>query len=108
MDETLAWYETPHVGAFHRLQEIGFHTDPECFGCHTTGFGYETGFMTRERSPMLSGVTCEACHGPASRDVHDLEGYGGVDESTCLGCHDAQRDPDFDSERMIPLIRHAL
>ncbi len=55
---------------------------------------------------MLSGVTCEACHGPASRDVHDRDEYGRVNASNCLGCHTAQMDPSFSFHDSFRLIRY--
>lgn len=108
-EQMSSWLTTPHVSAFQALQSIGWHVVSECFECHSTGFGYATGFRGRAVTPMLSGVTCEACHGPASRDVHDPpgeSGYGEVSEETCRRCHTNLRDPDFDFEAALPLVSH--
>lgn len=37
--------------------------DPNCIGCHVTGFGQPGGFVSVEQTPNLTGVQCEACHG---------------------------------------------
>jgi hypothetical protein len=108
-EQVESWLSTPHVSAFQALQSIGWHFETACFDCHATGFGFEAGFQSRMRTPLLSGVTCEACHGPASRDVHDPpgeSGYGAVTEETCRGCHDQEHSPDFDYESALPRVRH--
>lgn len=99
-DQTNSWYGSSHVGAHQTLSRIGWHVEPECFECHTTGFGFASGFQSHQRTPSLAGVTCEACHGPASLFVQQMrdtaEGdVANVDESTCLGCHTADHDPTF-------------
>lgn len=100
-EQTDSWYGSRHVGSRQTLSRIGWHIEPDCFECHTTGFGFATGFESHQRSPSLSGVTCEACHGPASLYVQRMRDMGegdvsDVDESVCRGCHTADRDPEFD------------
>lgn len=101
-----SWYESRHVEAFHELQEVGFHVEPECFECHTTGFGYASGFLSREATPGLANVGCEACHGPGPEVGPCPAGYGAVEESTCRACHRPDRSPDFDFETWSALIGH--
>ncbi len=48
-----------------------YSADEKCVGCHTTGYGKETGYPAdatkdAERAKLLAGVQCEACHGPGS------------------------------------------
>lgn len=45
--------------------------DAECVVCHTTGFGYQTGYNGDATKVHLLNVTCESCHGPASEHVAD-------------------------------------
>ena len=61
--------------------------DAKCLGCHTTGYGTETGYPAvvegktwtpeeEARAKMLQGTSCEACHGPGSlyapyKKLHD-------------------------------------
>ncbi len=53
-----------HVKAFDILPDAS-KADPNCLGCHVTGFGRDTGFKTVADKGLI-GVTCEACHGPGS------------------------------------------
>ncbi len=49
-----------------------YRGDPDCVGCHSTGFNHEGGYDPREPSKYLTGVGCESCHGAGSeyRLVH--------------------------------------
>lgn len=46
---------------------------PRCFGCHTTASSMGSKFDEKE---AVAGITCEACHGPAS--AHVAAGKGGL------------------------------
>jgi hypothetical protein len=74
--------------------------DANCLGCHTTGYGKPTGFVSADKTPGLAGITCEACHGPASlwatkhfakgTKLEDLRKLGLVYPGTvkdCQTCH---------------------
>jgi hypothetical protein len=37
--------------------------------CHVIGFGNRGGFTDADKTPLLKGVGCESCHGPASLHV---------------------------------------
>lgn len=121
------WKETKHAHAFDTLvhpyerTEIPRHHDPECIACHVTGwnakgyFPYETGFLSRERTPRMEHVGCESCHGPGAEHVKvesgDLEVNDatrkalrqamqlpladGVAERKCMECHDLDNSPAF-------------
>jgi hypothetical protein len=41
-----------------------------CFGCHTTG---STTNDTLDLARLVSGITCEACHGPGAKHVAAIE-----------------------------------
>lgn len=74
---------------------------PDCVGCHTVGYGHETGFKTFATTPQLADVGCERCHGPGSGHVatqgkKKLGIIGGVLKSElCAQCHDFEQSPDF-------------
>src|SRR5206468_12752359 len=37
--------------------------DPECVRCHVTGYHQPGGFDDPEKSPHMTNVQCEICHG---------------------------------------------
>lgn len=102
-DRVAAWTLSPHARALEPLTVRAKDTDPECVGCHTTGWGEPGGFASLDPATLATwhGVQCEACHGPRS-------GHGAttlpdpsrppttVPEVTCLRCHDEANSPQFD------------
>jgi hypothetical protein len=122
------WSNTPHAHATDSLVKppntrgnIARHFDPECLGCHVTGWDpqqfhpFESGYLGLEQTPLLKHNGCENCHGPGSshvaaeegadklaageiakrRDAMKLPLAGGVAERKCLECHDDDNSPDF-------------
>ena len=82
--------------------------DPECQRCHTTGFGFRTGFATPEATPEMWNVGCENCHGGGALHVDDTEQpYGTVSRDFCIACHDKDNSPDFDYQTYRPRIVHS-
>jgi hypothetical protein len=68
------WKETPHSHAYATLTDKARHPsnrqyDGECIVCHTVGFGYQGGFKDAVKTPHLTDVGCESCHGPAGLHV---------------------------------------
>jgi hypothetical protein len=49
-----------------------YSKDSKCLSCHATGSGHG-GYDPANPNPNLSGVTCEACHGPGSAYVPYME-----------------------------------
>lgn len=101
--------------------------DPGCLACHTTGWGVPTGMEDPYRDSHLTGVTCEACHGPAAGHVREqkiqrehldpssLLPYQDstgvpfsreVPEAVCKKCHTEQWSPDFDYTTWLERVRH--
>lgn len=69
--EVKKWGETKHSHAYEALEKVAKRPslrqfDPDCVGCHTTGFYYQTGFESKEKTPDLLHNQCENCHGPGS------------------------------------------
>lgn len=123
------WKETPHFHATTSIIEpdnerggIPRHHDPECISCHVTGWNpqkyypYETGYISPEETPLMTGSGCENCHGPGSE--HVAAELGEIDVTSdrlkelqqqmilpldkahdkCLECHDLDNSPDFHVE----------
>ncbi len=59
------WKKTGHAEAWEALSEKD-RSRPDCVRCHATGYGRPGGFVSEEETPRLTGVQCEACHGPGS------------------------------------------
>lgn len=101
-----AWREGPHARALESLPERS-RADGRCLSCHAPAA--EAG---------LSGVGCEACHGPGRlyaarhvmRDPELARALGLVipGEKGCLACH-GESTPSlrrFDFSRKVQLIWH--
>jgi len=106
-DAFQAWEGTVHARAFHILEEKHQDYNPECVGCHTTGFRRPTGFVNAKSTADLENVQCESCHGPGSRHPHVIgAGYGKVAQDFCVTCHTPANSPDFNDAAYRLKIRH--
>ncbi len=85
-----SWRDSPHAKAFDSLKagskresklkaeldpDKDYTADPDCLGCHTTGYGEPGGYATdlpKARARRLAVVGCESCHGAGSlyREIH--------------------------------------
>jgi hypothetical protein len=67
------WANSAHSHAYQTLVDAkkpaNRQYDPECIVCHTVGFGYQSGFVDANKTPLLKDVGCESCHGPGSLHV---------------------------------------
>ena len=104
------WEHSHHAGAFNRLLQQQKHYQPDCVTCHTTGFGYPTGF--RIGKDALTAVQCEVCHGPGERHARRPEARNirrTPRPELCQRCHDADQTPDFDARfpQMLAEVNHA-
>ena len=113
------WSSTKHAAAYAGLQKPrrNREADAECVSCHVTGFGYNTGWVSAERTPFLKGNQCENCHGPSSlhnaepdnlayrepmKRTADQVNHGGF----CISCHNEDNDPHFVFDEYYPKIFH--
>ena len=85
---------TAHAGAFSSpgFIALGGQTNASCLPCHTVGYGLPTGFVSAKATPLLEGVQCENCHGPAanhagSEDDPIIRPRVEVAATLCGGCH---------------------
>ena len=96
--EYLQWSATRHAFAYETLLKKERYFDAGCVSCHTTGFGYQTGFQIGDSDSTLKGVQCETCHGPGKQHVGNPKKSNirsGADTSLCLQCHDTKHSPGF-------------
>lgn len=106
------WSETPHAGAMHSLVAKSKENDPNCLSCHVTGLEEkypERNFSgVSEFPPFMTGVQCEACHGPGAAHARDPMGVDmeAATENTCMRCHTGRTDPDFDYDRDVFRVNH--
>ncbi|HRY47996.1 MAG TPA: cytochrome c family protein [Candidatus Paceibacterota bacterium] len=95
------WSGTPHSGAFQKLRGYGAETESSCLPCHSVGYGVSTGYTNISRTPHLTGVQCENCHGPAQLhsvyfDDPQARARVRVSAELCGGCHNDFHYPTFD------------
>lgn len=77
-----------------------------CVVCHVTGFHLTGGYPAADsmKTAAVSGVTCEACHGPGSLHVAAAAAVRkrlinrAVSASLCTQCHTAATSPAFKFE----------
>lgn len=130
------WKNSPHSHAYKTLVDAKEPSlrqyDPECIVCHTVGFGYQSGFVNLEKTPLLKDVGCESCHGPCSdhaknpneqkwyklinpwkapenESAKDREMRLGKVDQFCQRCHDIDNDVTWTNkgfERKWPKIAH--
>ena len=92
------WSATRHAFAYETLLKKERYFDAGCVSCHTTGFGYTTGFQIGDSDSTLKGVQCETCHGPGKQHIGNPKKSNirnGADTSLCLQCHDTKHSPGF-------------
>lgn len=90
------WAETPHAKAWDVLDSAA-QKNEKCVGCHSTG--------TTADGELLTGVQCEACHGPGSdyktmsimKDKEKAIAHGLIlpDSTTCQKCHNENVPKEF-------------
>lgn len=102
--EMAKWSFSKHARAWESLiahPTEGSTSNPECIGCHTTGFGQVGGFGEPSIANIrkFKAVQCEACHGPMKGHPQDdsIQSIP-ISEETCLSCHDKANSPNFQYE----------
>ncbi|CAN5469483.1 hypothetical protein BH23VER1_BH23VER1_01130 [soil metagenome] len=110
---TAAWQKSGHAHAFATLERRGAAADPNCIGCHTVGFGTESGYRRAFQGERLADVGCESCHGPGSEHVRQRAGGGTVSfqfpplgAGDCTTCHYGEFSRPFVWDDFWELVQH--
>jgi len=100
------WSENPHANALASLEIEFEESNPDCIGCHVTGWEMAGGYgLDKRNNDMLRDVQCEACHGYGT--THDRSGgIMAAARNSCTSCHDAEMSPDFDFDKYWTRIEH--
>lgn len=90
--------------AIRRMKRLSPEETRQCYTCHTTGYGVQTGFSSYEKTPYLADVGCEACHGPGKLHTETMDMAHIVKTVTidvCEKCHDAKKVKSFLYKKVI-------
>lgn len=104
------WKQTKHAQAMRTLRQKGRAGDPQCVGCHSTGYLQRGGTRDiKAAAEQFADVGCEACHGPGRGHGTGPDKKAGtrrlVDAGVCLGCHTPdQTDHGFDYAAFLKAI----
>jgi hypothetical protein len=105
--ECSAWDLSRHARAWQSLVNRGVYYDADCQRCHTTGYGWEGGFHSAERSIGTVSVGCESCHGPSLAHVLNPSVRTPlVASQQCTHCHDDDRSTGFNYGPAWARIQH--
>lgn len=91
---------TAHAQAFQVLQDANQDKNPSCLPCHTLGYGLPTGFVSQTATPLLAGVQCENCHGPAGNHAANPDDITvrprvEIAAAVCGGCHTGSQSSTY-------------
>ncbi len=131
------WKKSGHAHAYATLEKADppRNFDPECISCHTVGwhptqyFPYRGGFEEPTKTPHLTDVGCESCHGPGSAHtaaettandtalqqklahamritIAESQDHASGKQH-CRSCHDLDNSPGFDFQTYWPKIVHS-
>lgn len=104
---TSAWRMTPHAQAYAQLFRDKELDNPVRERRATTGWMQRSGFVSREDTPILLNVQCEACHGAGSAHVSSqgkaLETLKDPAQS-CTACHSPADGTGFDLQAGLRMV----
>lgn len=107
--EFASWQKTAHYTALDTLTAMGKEGNPSCLDCHTTGYGYPGGFVSKIETPTKGGIGCEECHRipPNTEFISDTAHKNlPLIEKWCTRCHKKPHIVDFNYEQMKKKVEH--
>lgn len=105
LEQFTRWTYTDHAKAWLSIVERRQTKNPECVGCHSTGYGEPGGFGDQDPAAIraFKAVQCEACHGPMRGHPSDERIKGQpVTAEVCRRCHDPANSPKFEFTSYLP------
>jgi len=108
----LQWSLTGHASAFASLHRKAQTGNPDCIGCHVTGFGQPGGYQSGRGHQHLENVQCEACHGPGYQSCSAYTGQKAAAKNAaqwkalCVVCHTEKESLNFVFPRRFMQVRH--
>ncbi|MCW5943160.1 MAG: hypothetical protein KIS66_13075 [Fimbriimonadaceae bacterium] len=102
------WRKSAHAGALRTLERERHDADPDCVGCHVVGLHSASGFRSRAKTPQLTDVGCESCHGPGLAHAKSPTKVKMPKRGprACAPCHVPDHSPGFDYAKYWGKIRH--
>jgi hypothetical protein len=102
------WSKSKHSEAWATLKADKHDADPDCVSCHTVGSQSTGGFLVEEKTPELTNVGCESCHGAGATHIHAPEQVKmpTVGKDSCLPCHKLNHSPNFRFPEYWEKIKH--
>jgi peroxiredoxin len=108
----LQWSLTGHASAFASLRRKGETGNPQCIGCHVTGYEQPGGYRRGRGPRYLENVQCESCHGPGYQSCSAYTGQKTEKKSAvqwralCVSCHTEKESLNFVFPRRFMQVRH--
>ena len=107
ISEGRVWKRSLHAEAYRTLEQTGNSRDPECVACHVVGLTDKSGFSSKTKTPSMTAVGCESCHGAGSKHVQSpYRQYRTLGEKACLTCHTPANSPSFNFNEYWKKIKH--
>lgn len=102
------WKASSHSQALKTLEDDGHSRDPDCVGCHVVGLTSIGGFESRVKTPHLTDVGCESCHGAgANHSGQPLQfPMPKIGKEACVSCHNPEHSTQFDFDSYWKRIAH--
>jgi len=110
--EHLQWSLTGHASAFASLHRKAQTNNPECIGCHVTGYGQPGGYQLGRGPRDMENVQCESCHGPGYQSCSAYTGQKTAKKNAaqwkalCVACHTEKESLNFVFPRRFMQVRH--
>lgn len=106
VEDLRVFEKTAHAHAMDTLERLMQDNNPDCVGCHVTGWGKPGGYgLDAHNKEMLKHVQCEACHGYGT--AHERGPAAAAEaRASCLVCHTEENSPEFDFAEYWAQIEH--